>query len=202
MGTRKNLNPFKMNSYLMNALLASPLLSIPFVLFATEKSEENEWLNTDFANFCEDGFEWNSAETQCQRIITHPDFFRRIADNYRTIASVILDIIGVKEMVCEDENCSNLDGTALALIHVMAMKILTYTYLFYKERYSHTVNNFVSKTISNISLSMSTIAAQKSSELRNTLRTSLSYCGVRYRKTKNFLENDFLQPEAEMESQN
>ena len=45
-----------------------------------------------------------------------------------------------------NEECSNLDGTLLILVHLMIMKFLTYAFLFYQERYSEAVNQKVCAT--------------------------------------------------------
>merc|ERR1712126_603234 len=54
------------------------------------------------------------------------DFLDLIIKNYRHMASVFLDYIGMKDKICSDEQCSTLDGTLLVLIHLLVVKYSTY----------------------------------------------------------------------------
>jgi len=83
---------------------------------------------------CETGFLWNDENEDCQKIQSNPEhFFIRVSDNYRKVATVLLDFTGMKDFLCSDDTCSNLDGTLLFLIHILTMKIFTYSIMYYKE---------------------------------------------------------------------
>ena len=83
-----------------------------------------------------------------------------MSDNYRKVATVLLDFIGMKDFLCSDDTCSNLDGTLLFLIHILTMKIFTYSVMYYKERYSQRKDSKISEKYSG-SIKNFSVADQK-----------------------------------------
>lgn len=67
-----------MASYLTNYYIATPLVSLPFagiLFYAIDRSEENDWVNNDYTNFCEESYEWNLDKSACEKIITNQGVF-------------------------------------------------------------------------------------------------------------------------------
>ena len=78
-------------------------------------------------------------------------FVREIFDNYRSIASAILNAFGCRERFCADEKCSNLDGTALMIIHLLFIKILTgFALHWYKNDYTDKTKKFIYEKVDEI----------------------------------------------------
>ena len=78
-------------------------------------------------------------------------FARQIFDNYRAMAGAILNAFGCRQTFCADEKCSNLDGTALMIIHLLFIKILTGLALhWYKNDYTDKTKKFISEKVGEI----------------------------------------------------
>ena len=78
-------------------------------------------------------------------------FVREIFDNYRTIASAILNVFGCREKICADEKCSNLDGTALMIIHLLLIKFLTaFALHWYKNDLTDKTKKFIWEKVDDI----------------------------------------------------
>merc|ERR1719419_1100512 len=144
------------------------------------------------------GFHGMMKMKTVKKIQSNPEhFFIRVSDNYRKVATVLLDFIGMKDFLCSDDTCSNLDGTLLFLIHILTMKIFTYSVMYYKERYSQRVNSRIANFITSTYFSIYALVARAVSAILSTLRSTTSYCQVKYKKTRHFLANEFLEPELE-----
>ena len=47
----------------------------------------------------------------------------------------------MKKRICSDENCSNLDGTLLVMIHLLVVKYSTYGLLSFREKYGDQIKS-------------------------------------------------------------
>ena len=60
-----------------------------------------------------------------------------------------MNTLGIKDRICSDELCSNLDGTLLVMIHLLLAKYSTYGFLSFREYYGDQIKSTFIKNVIN-----------------------------------------------------